>query len=120
MAANDGPPVPRYPDAATPELGHRSMLHPLFNRLTEGISELTFANLYLFRHRHAYRFSTLPDGHLIVLGNDKTVEDISTGGFTLDVPFTATGLREPMGIARTREGDCLVAEMPGGGGYGPR
>ena len=33
-------------------------------------------------------------GALIVLGNDKTVETISTGGFTLDVPFTATGLRE--------------------------
>ena len=33
-------------------------------------------------------------GALIVLGNDKTVEAISTGGFTLDVPFTATGLRE--------------------------
>jgi diadenylate cyclase len=33
-------------------------------------------------------------GALIVLGSDKTVESISTGGFTLDVPFTATGLRE--------------------------
>ena len=33
-------------------------------------------------------------GALIVLGLDKTVESISTGGFTLDVPFTATGLRE--------------------------
>jgi diadenylate cyclase len=33
-------------------------------------------------------------GGLLVLGNDKTVESISTGGFTLDVPFTATGLRE--------------------------
>lgn len=33
-------------------------------------------------------------GALIVLGADKTVESISTGGFTLDVPFTATGLRE--------------------------
>jgi diadenylate cyclase len=33
-------------------------------------------------------------GALIVLGNDKTVETIATGGFTLDVPFTATGLRE--------------------------
>ena len=29
-----------------------------------------------------------------MLGNDKTVDSISTGGFTLDVPFTATGLRE--------------------------
>ena len=33
-------------------------------------------------------------GALVVLGTDKTVESISTGGFTLDVPFTATGLRE--------------------------
>ncbi|MCY7402802.1 MAG: DNA integrity scanning diadenylate cyclase DisA, partial [Nocardioides sp.] len=33
-------------------------------------------------------------GALIVLGQDKIVESISTGGFTLDVPFTATGLRE--------------------------
>lgn len=33
-------------------------------------------------------------GALIVLGYDKTVESICTGGFQLDVPFSATGLRE--------------------------
>ena len=33
-------------------------------------------------------------GALIVLGSDRVVESIATGGFTLDVPFTATGLRE--------------------------
>jgi diadenylate cyclase len=33
-------------------------------------------------------------GALIVLGTDKTVEAISSGGFTLDIPFSATGLRE--------------------------
>ncbi len=33
-------------------------------------------------------------GALIVLGHDKQVDGIATGGFTLDVPFTATGLRE--------------------------
>ncbi|WP_296606591.1 DNA integrity scanning diadenylate cyclase DisA, partial [Nocardioides sp.] len=33
-------------------------------------------------------------GALIVMGHDKVVESIATGGFTLDVPFTATGLRE--------------------------
>lgn len=33
-------------------------------------------------------------GALIVLGHDKTVQSLATGGFTLDVPFTATGLRE--------------------------
>ncbi|WP_375000494.1 DNA integrity scanning diadenylate cyclase DisA [Aeromicrobium sp. CTD01-1L150] len=33
-------------------------------------------------------------GALIVIGQDKLVESISSGGFDLDVPFTATGLRE--------------------------
>jgi diadenylate cyclase len=33
-------------------------------------------------------------GALIVLGHDRTVESLCTGGFTMDVPFTATGLRE--------------------------
>ncbi len=33
-------------------------------------------------------------GALLVLGQDKVVESISTGGFELDVPFTPTGLRE--------------------------
>jgi diadenylate cyclase len=33
-------------------------------------------------------------GALIVLGMDKTVESLCTGGFSLDVAFSATGLRE--------------------------
>jgi diadenylate cyclase len=33
-------------------------------------------------------------GALLVLGSDQTVDSISTGGFFLDIPFTATGLRE--------------------------
>ena len=33
-------------------------------------------------------------GALIVLGYDKTVESICTGGFSLDIDFSATGLRE--------------------------
>ncbi len=33
-------------------------------------------------------------GALIVIGQDRIVDSISTGGFALDVPFTATGLRE--------------------------
>ncbi len=33
-------------------------------------------------------------GALLVLGQDRVVESISTGGFGLDVPFTATGMRE--------------------------
>ncbi len=33
-------------------------------------------------------------GALLVLGHDKTVDGISTGGFEIDVEFSATGLRE--------------------------
>ena len=33
-------------------------------------------------------------GALIVVGHDRQIEAMSTGGFALDVPFTATGLRE--------------------------
>ena len=33
-------------------------------------------------------------GALIVLGHDRMIESLCSGGFTLDVPFTATGLRE--------------------------
>ena len=33
-------------------------------------------------------------GGLVVLGNDKVVESLSTGGFPLDVEFSATRLRE--------------------------
>ena len=33
-------------------------------------------------------------GALLVLGQDRVVESVSTGGFELDVPFTPTGLRE--------------------------
>ena len=33
-------------------------------------------------------------GALIVVGTDRVVDSIATGGFDLDVPFTATGLRE--------------------------
>ena len=33
-------------------------------------------------------------GALVVMGSDRTVESICTGGFTLDVDFSATGFRE--------------------------
>lgn len=33
-------------------------------------------------------------GALIVMGHDKVVDSISTGGFNIDVPFTPTALRE--------------------------
>ncbi len=47
-------------------------------------------------------------GALIVIGHDKVVDSISTGGFTLDVPFTATGLRE---LAKMDGGIIVDADL---------
>jgi diadenylate cyclase len=51
-------------------------------------------------------------GALIVLGNDKTMESISTGGFPLDVDFSPTRLRELAkmdgGIVLSSDGSRIV------------
>ncbi len=47
-------------------------------------------------------------GALVVLGFDRTIESICTGGFVLDVDFSATGLRElaKMDGAIVVDGEC--------------
>ena len=71
-----GPPVPpqtylpAYPAESPLHLELRPLLHPLLQPLAEGISEFTFANLYLFRHKHHYRLTVLADGILAVLGQE--------------------------------------------------
>jgi diadenylate cyclase len=49
-------------------------------------------------------------GALVVLGYDKTIESICTGGFVLDVEFSATGLRElaKMDGAIVLDGECTT------------
>ncbi|MDD2465456.1 MAG: DUF2156 domain-containing protein [Desulfobulbus sp.] len=49
---------------------HRSLLHPMFRELRDGISEFTFANIYLFRKAHSYRLTRLADGTIALLGQD--------------------------------------------------
>jgi hypothetical protein len=62
--------IPIYPQTVALTLELRPLLHPLFQQLRDGISEFTFANLYLFRHRHHYTLSTLTDGRLVIFGTD--------------------------------------------------
>ena len=62
--------IPIYPSSLPLTLDLRPQLHPRFQRLTEGISEFTFANLYLFRTAHRYRISSLADNTIILLGRD--------------------------------------------------
>ena len=62
--------LPPYPDARPPDPELRPALHPLCQLLREGISEFTFANLFLFRHAHNYALCRLDDSTPAVLGRD--------------------------------------------------
>lgn len=62
--------IPFYPQTAPIDLAMRPHLHPLFQALGEGISEFTFANLYLFRKAHDYTVARLDDGLILVSGRD--------------------------------------------------
>ncbi|MCL2340885.1 MAG: DUF2156 domain-containing protein [Proteobacteria bacterium] len=61
-----------YPHSSPLTVELRPLLHPLFQRLSEGISEFTFANLYLFRDTHRYSVTTLDDGTIAFLGRSQT------------------------------------------------
>lgn len=63
--------IPDFPHTAELSLDLRLMLHPLLQKLPDGISEFTFANLYLFREDHQYRVTKLPADLLIITGKDQ-------------------------------------------------
>ena len=60
-----------YPESTDISLALRPLLHPLFQQVCSGISEHTFANVYLFRATYNYRVSALPDGTVAILGQEK-------------------------------------------------
>lgn len=64
-------PIPVYPESVELSLDLRPELHPRFQQLPDGVSEFTFANLYLFRQDHHYRVSRLPGELLLFTGRDQ-------------------------------------------------
>ena len=60
-----------YPDTTEISLALRPLLHPLFQEVQSGISEHTFANIYLFRNTHNYSVTRLQDGTIAILGAEK-------------------------------------------------
>ena len=52
--------IPQYPESVPLSLDHKSLLDPLFQAMQPQVSELTFANLYLFRGNHAYQVPRSP------------------------------------------------------------
>lgn len=63
--------VSDYPLFSNISIELRQELHPLFKGLKHGISEFTFANIYLFRETHRYQIAGLKNGLFLISGNDK-------------------------------------------------
>lgn len=59
--------IPLYPSSRRIEFYDKLRLDLLFDQMQPRVSELTFANLYLFRHAHHYRLTLVGDS-LVVLG----------------------------------------------------
>jgi hypothetical protein len=62
--------IKEYPEFSPLALDLRAELHPRFQRLPEGMSELTFAGIYLFRDAHQYRVSRLDEDLYVIAGQD--------------------------------------------------
>ncbi len=62
--------IASYPYFSELTFEMRPILHPLFQNLKEGISEFTFANIYLFRKTHSYRISSLSSDQFIIAGTE--------------------------------------------------
>lgn len=53
--------IKNFPEFLPLSFEHRKILNPLFKELEDGISEFTFAGLYLFRKSYEYRISKIED-----------------------------------------------------------
>jgi hypothetical protein len=62
--------IAEYPEFSEITMDLRPVLHPKFQSLVEGISEFTFANIYLFRETHHYRISRLNNELFVITGKD--------------------------------------------------
>lgn len=62
--------IEEYPEFSSLALDQRPELHPRFQQLAEGMSELTFAGIYLFRDAHQYRISQLGEDLYVIAGKD--------------------------------------------------
>lgn len=60
--------IPVYPQFAPISLEFKDDLLPRLNLTVDGVSEFTFSNLYLFRHRYHYQVSHVPNTTVIISG----------------------------------------------------
>ncbi|MFP4363251.1 MAG: DUF2156 domain-containing protein [Spirochaetia bacterium] len=63
--------IASFPNFSSIDLSMRKELHPRLSMLKAGISEFTFANLYLFRENYKYEVSSLPDESIAIKGQSE-------------------------------------------------
>ncbi len=73
----------QYPSFSKITLNMRPRLYALFQSLTDGISEFTFANLYLFRKTYQYEISEIDEKTVVIRGKDRKGEFFM---FPFDIP----------------------------------
>jgi len=66
--------IPPYPSSRQIKLHDKARLDALFQQMQPRVSELTFANLFLFRHAHHYTLTRVGDS-LVVLGTGYSGDD---------------------------------------------
>ena len=62
------PLIPEFPDFVPISYELRNEMHPQLPMTADGVSEFTFANLYLFRRRYQYKISKIQDKTFIISG----------------------------------------------------
>jgi hypothetical protein len=60
--------IPEFPEFVPITYELRTEMHPQLPMTVDGVSEFTFANLYLFRSRYQYRVSRVQDKTFIISG----------------------------------------------------
>jgi hypothetical protein len=60
------PHLPQYPETRPLEAADKELLDGVFARLQPRVSEFTFANLFLFRHAHAYQLCNVEEGVVLM------------------------------------------------------
>ena len=60
--------IPEFPDFVPIGYELRNEMHPQLPMTVDGVSEFTFANLYLFRRRYCYKVSRIQDKTFIISG----------------------------------------------------
>jgi hypothetical protein len=83
--------IPTYPAVRPLVLTDRSMLEERFRDLQPTVSELTFANLFLFRHIHCYQLTKV-NNSLVISGSGYDGQPYFLPPFSGDVGGTARSL----------------------------